>query len=346
MTIGKTSRSITAEDVFSKCSEADVVGTYFGVLKIPCKMSSPIRVDKHPSFSFYITKAGHVYYKDYATGDTGGIIKLLQQYWNCSYIDVLCRLYDDIIDDKSVEIVETTNIPKKKSVKIDYTKPDINVHIREWRQYDLDYWNSYGISLKWLEYANVYPISHTIITKTGEDDLPVTYTVPTDKYSYVYIEKKDDIVQFKIYRPFNTDGFKWFSRMDGSVVSLWTKLPETGDSVCVCSSLKDALCLWANAGIPSVAVQGEGYSMSDTAINVLKGRFKHLFVCFDNDEPGLEDAVKFSTRTGFTNIVLPQFEGGKDISDYYKLLVDKEKFKQNMMALFQPFMIKDKEHLN
>lgn len=300
-------------------------------------MSSPIRVDKHPSFSFYITETGHVCYKDYATGESGGIINLLQQYWNCSYTDALCKIYDDMIDDKGVEIVQT-NGSKRPSVKIDCTKPDINVHIRDWKQYDLDYWGSYGITLKWLEYANVYPISHTIITKTEEGGLPVTYTIPTDKYSYVYVEKKDDMVQFKIYRPFNTDGFKWFSRMDGSVVSLWTKLPETGNAVCVCSSLKDALCLWANAGIPSIAVQGEGYPMSDTAIGVLKQRFKHLFVCFDNDEPGLEDAVKFSDRTGFTNIILPQFEGGKDVSDLYKKLSDKDKFKHTMMELFLPYM--------
>lgn len=334
MTVGKTSRSISANDVFSKCTEADIAGTYFGVSRIPCKMSSPLRVDKHPSFSFYVTSTGHINYKDYATGETGNIINLLEQYWDCSYSDVLCRLYDDMICDKGVEITDSKHCVRKNTAKIDYTKPDINVKIRDWKQYDLDYWNSYGITLKWLEYAKVYPISHTIITKT-EEGLSTTYTIPADKYSYVYVEKKDDIIQFKIYRPFNTDGFKWFSRMDGSVVSLWTKLPETGDSVCVCSSLKDALCLWANAGIPSIAVQGEGYSMSDTAIGVLRQRFKHLFVCFDNDEPGLEDAVKFSERTGFTNVVLPQFKEGKDISDLMKSLgADKDKFREIIIPLF------------
>lgn len=335
MTVGKTYRSITTEDIFSKCTEADIIGTYFDVSRIPCKMNSPLRVDKHPSFGFYVTDTGHIGYKDYATGESGNVISLLQQYWNCSYSDVLCRLYDDMIGDKGVEIVETDRSKvKRSSVKIDYAKSDINVHIREWKQYDLDYWASYGISLKWLEYAKVYPISHTIVTKTNEDGTSVTYTIPVDKYSYVYIEKKDGIIQFKIYRPFNTDGFKWFSRMDGSVVSLWTKLPEKGDKVCVCSSLKDALCLWANAGIPSIAVQGEGYGMSDTAINVLKSRFKNLFVCFDNDDPGIADALKFSKRTGFINVVLPPFKGGKDISDLYKSLENKQDF-QKIKDLFK-----------
>ena len=339
MTVGKTSRSITADDVFSRCSEADIAGTYFGVSRIPCRMNSPLRVDKHPSFGFYITDTGHVGYKDYATGEGGSIISLLEQYWNCSYTDVLCRLYDDMIDDKGVEIGNLhPKGYKANAVKVNYTKSDIQVRIRDWRQYDLDYWGSYGITLKWLEYARVYPVSHTIVTKEEEGESPVTYTIPLDKYSYVYVEKKDEKVQFKIYRPFNTEGFKWFSRMDGSVVSLWTRLPEKGENVCVCSSLKDALCLWANAGIPSIAVQGEGYSMSDTAVGVLKSRFNNLFVCFDNDKPGLADAVKFSERTGFTNVVLPQFEGGKDISDMYRILSDKEKFKKEINGLFLPHL--------
>lgn len=336
MTVGKTSRSITLDDVFSKCNEADIIGTYFGVSKIPCKMSSPLRVDKHPSFSFYVNDTGHIGYKDYATGESGDVIKLLQEYWNCSFTDVLCKVYDDMIGDTGVEITTGKHVVKKVSAKIDYTKTDFQVRIRDWKQYDLDYWADYGISRQWLEYARVYPISHTIITKTEEGGSTVTYAIPVDKHAYVYIEKKDGIVQFKIYRPFNKDGFKWFSRMDGSVVSLWTRLPDKGDSVCVCSSLKDALCLWANAGIPSVAVQGEGYNMSDTAVNVLRSRFKHLFVCFDNDEPGLADAVKFSNRTGFKNIVLPPFEGGKDISDLMKSLgADKEKFKKWILPLFR-----------
>ena len=338
MTVGKTSRSITVDEVLSRCNEADIVGNYFGVTKLPCKMNSPLRVDHHPSFALYINESGHVYYKDYATGESGDIISLMQQYWNCSFTDTLCRLYDDVIGDRGVEITGSNGSNRIPKVKVCYNRPDIQVRIREWRQYDIDYWASYGISLNWLKYAKVYPVSHTIVTKTEDDGTLIKYAIPLDKYSYVYLEKKDGIIQFKIYRPFNKDGFKWFSRMDGSVVSLWTRLPEKGDVVCVCSSLKDALCLWANAGIPSIAVQGEGYGMSDTAIGVLRERFKHLFVCFDNDAPGLEDARKFSERTGFINVVLPQFEGGKDISDKYKSLSDKHKFKQEMLELFLPHM--------
>ena len=148
------------------------------------------------------------------------------------------------------------------------------------------------------------------------------------------MEHKEGKVTLKIYQPFNKDGYKWSNKHDTSVISLWTKVPEYGEQICICSSLKDALCLWANTGIPALAVQGEGYKMSNTAISELKKRYKKIFILFDNDKAGLIDGEKLALSTGFTNIVLPEFEGGKDISDLYHSLQNKEKFKETMIGLF------------
>ena len=106
--------------------------------------------------------------------------------------------------------------------------------------------------------------------------------------------------------------------------------------------MKDALCLWANTGIPALAVQGEGYGISDTAINELKRRYKRIFVLFDNDEAGKIDGLKFSTNTGFINIVLPDY-GAKDVSDLYKLL-GKDKWLQVIIPLFKE-AIKEKDSI-
>ena len=119
------------------------------------------------------------------------------------------------------------------------------------------------------------------------------------------------------------------------MVSLWTKIPETGDKVVICASLKDALCFWANTGIPSLALQGEGYGMSNTAISELKRRYKQVYILFDNDSAGLDDSKKLSSQTGFVNLILPQFEGGKDVSDLMKVK-GKEYFLQVIKGLFDP----------
>lgn len=101
----------------------------------------------------------------------------------------------------------------------------------------------------------------------------------------------------------------------------------------MCSSVKDALCLTCNTGIPAIALQGEGYVMSTTAQKNLKSRFKNIYILYDNDKAGLAYAQKTSEETGFKNIILPQFEGGKDISDFYKV-VGKEKFIETITPLF------------
>jgi hypothetical protein len=200
---------------------------------------------------------------------------------------------------------------------------------REWKQHDIEYWNSFGISLDWLKYADVYPISHKIIIKEGKRMVFVA-----DKYAYAYVEFKDGKTTLKIYQPFNTSGFKWSNNHDKSVISLWTKVPKNGDRICICSSLKDALCLWANTGIPSLAVQGEGYTMSNTAINELNKRYKKVYILFDNDEAGLYDGKKLAESTGFTNIVLPKINNAKDISDLYKTLNNTNEFKNIILKLF------------
>lgn len=328
MAFSSGKKSVSLEEVLKVTSEAEIAAKYLGIDEIPCVINSPIRPDKNPSFGIY-SFDGKVRYTDFATGERGGLFDLLSQLWRIPYCEVLEKILGDITDkdSKNIDIIHCNGATKVriKSKK----KPKIEIKIREWKQHDIDYWKSFGISLDWLKYADVYPISHKIITKGGK-----RYVFGADKYAYAYIERKEGKPSIKIYQPYNKDGFKWCTSTDSSVISLWTKVPPEGDKICICSSLKDALCLWSNTGIPCLATQGEGYTMSDTAINELKRRYKNVYILFDCDEAGLIDGEKLSKHTGFTNIVLPKFNEGKDVSDLYHSLQDKEKFKNIILSLF------------
>lgn len=322
--------SVSIEDILYKVSEADIIAYYLNIHTIPCVINSPLREDKNPSFGIYSPDGVKVYYTDLSTRDRGGIFDLLGNLWHCNFKEVLHRVSNDLkYIQKSTNLRGITqSINSVKSYNSYKSTTELQCKIRDWKEYDLEYWGSYGISIEWLKYAEVYPISHKIIIKNNQK-----YVLPTDKYAYAYIERKEDKVTIKIYQPFNKNGYKWSNKHDSSVISLWTKIPKSGKIVCICSSVKDALCLWANTGIPSIAIQGEGYKMSDTAITELKKRFKTIFVCLDNDPPGILDAQKLTKETGFTNIILPKFEGGKDISDLYKS-VGKEHFIKTIKSLF------------
>lgn len=332
MAFNKGRDSVTLEDILNKVTEADILSYYLGITKIPCVINSPLRQDKRPSFGLYSSNGIRIYYTDLSTRDRGGLFDLLKNMWNCSYKEVLIRINKDISKFNGSANIHIYTPCTVRSNSAYNKNTDLQCKIRNWRDYDIEYWASYGISLEWLKYAEVYPISHKIVIKDGQ-----RYVFVADKYAYVYVEHKNKVT-LKIYQPFNKNGYKWSNKHDNSVISLWTKVPEYGEQICICSSLKDALCLWANTGIPSLAIQGEGYRMSDTAISELKRRYKQVFICLDNDEPGIKDAQKLSKETGFTNVVLPPFNEGKDISDLMK-----SKGKEEFLRIIKPLFYSSRQ---
>lgn len=333
--VSKGKSSITFEDISNKVSDAALVWYYLGIKQIPCFIRSPLRMDNRPSFGLYSIDGKRIYFTDLATREKGGVYDLLAKMWHCSYDEVLSKIQKDFLKSNGEAHINTMSIPNTVSKITPHSEVSMEVKVREWRQYDIDYWASYGVSLEWLKYADVYPISHKIITKNGVKNI-----FSADKLAYAFVEYKENKVTLKIYQPLNKDGYKWANTHDRSVVSLWTKIPEYGDKVVICASLKDALCFWANTGIPALALQGEGYGMSKTAINELKRRYKQIYILFDNDKAGIEDSRKLAESTGFTNLILPHFERGKDISDLMKCK-GKEAFITIIHNLFNPSMTDD-----
>lgn len=327
----KCNSSIVLEDIKSKVTDIEILSFYFNINKVPTLISSPLRQDKKPSLGFYTIDGKTILYTDFSTLEKGNIFTLLSKYWKCSYKNTLLKIYKDIPNIKKIYAnTSMSNSCIAKNVVIKKKSTNLKCKIREWQTYDIEYWKEYGISLEWLKYAGIYPISHFFLIKEDKE-----YVFKADKLAYIYTENKENNFQIKLYQPLNKNNFKWLSKFDKSVISLWTKIPKTNDILCICSSVKDALCLWSNTGIPCIAPQGEGYSLSETAIKELKNRFKKIYILYDNDKAGIEDAIKLSKITGFTNIVLPQFKGGKDVSDLYKVLKNKEQFKQTLLNLFK-----------
>lgn len=325
MAFSSGNTSITLNDILSKVSEADILYHYFNVSNIPCVISSPLRVDKDPSFGIYTLDGNKIYWKDLSKNISGGLWDMLGEYWGVNYKEVLNKVWKDL-PNITTTYAKSSKMGKPQSISNYTEETDLQCKVREWKHYDIEYWESYGISLNWLKYADIYPISHKIVIK-GDNK----FIFVADKYAYAYVERKDNKVTLKIYQPFNKK-FKWSNKHDRSVISLWTKIPEYGDKLIICSSMKDALCVWANTGIPCIAIQGEGYTISDTAISELKKRYKDVYILLDNDEAGILDARKLSQSTGFTNLVLPDY-GAKDCSDLFKLLNNVNEFKQVILSL-------------
>lgn len=267
--VSKGQDNININDVREITSDDEVVSKYLGINSVPIIMLSPLRKDKNPSLSIFRLPDGNIGYKDFGTGEKGIVYDFLSKLWNISIKQVYRRIIDDY--SPSNTLINKT----KRQRKLRKSCTTLNVKTREWRDWDLEYWNKYGISKEWLEYAEVYPIS-TLFFNNDKT------TIPAEKYAYVYVERKDNKVTLEVYQPYS-ERFKWISKHDSSVWDLWTKIPITGDKLIITSSRKDALCVWSNSGIPSLSLQGEGYIPKESVINELKSRYKDIYVLYDND---------------------------------------------------------------
>lgn len=311
--ISLSNPQVNKEDI--KVSEENIFTHFFGCINhIPCLINSPFRKDKNPSFSIFYNKQGKLRFKDFATQECWDIYSLLQKYLNCSYEEVLQRI-----------IKECKGLSYNNKIKVNYGSKislediEINVSVRDFKNYDYEFWDKYGINKEWLKFGQVYAISNIFIKKKDRE-----IVVPAEKYAYAYAEFKDKKTTFKIYQPYSKK-FKWMNNHNKSVWDLWRQLPAIGDKLIITSSRKDALCLWANLGIPSTCLQGEGYYPKDKIMNQVKQRFDKIYVLLDNDETGKKFGHSISEKFDLIYLEIEASYEVKDPSDFYKKY-GKEKF--------------------
>ena len=313
MAFRRCNRSVGLDVLLGKTSEFDIMRFYLNIDVLPALINSPLRQDRNASVSIFSPDGVKVFYKDFGTGEHGSIFDLLGRMWNRTFSETITKIWDDIDKVKHNRI----NLNRTRRGVIHKSNSILEVRTRQWFDYDMEYWNSYGISREWLEFGDVYPISHILITRDS-----ITKIIPAEKLAYVYVERKDGKVSLKVYQP-KSQRLKWLSKHDSSVWDLWSRLPDRGDTLFITSSRKDALCLWENTGIPSVSLQGEGYVPKEKVINQLKQRFGRVIIFFDNDYDKDENhghiyASRLSGMFDLDMVEIPSEYKSKDPSDLFK----------------------------
>lgn len=313
MAFRRCNRSVGLDVLLGKTSEFDIMRFYLNIDVLPALINSPLRQDRNASVSIFSPDGVKVFYKDFGTGEHGSIFDLLGRMWNRTFSETITKIWDDIDRVKHNRI----NLNRTRRGVIHKSNSILEVRTRQWFDYDMEYWNSYGINREWLEFGDVYPISHILITRDN-----ITKIIPAEKLAYVYVERKDGKVSLKVYQP-KSQRLKWLSKHDSSVWDLWSRLPDRGDTLFITSSRKDALCLWENTGIPSVSLQGEGYVPKEKVINQLKQRFGRVIIFFDNDYDKDENhghiyASRLSGMFDLDMVEIPSEYKSKDPSDLFK----------------------------
>lgn len=317
-------RTVSLQEKMAVMTDDMLLSRFFpDIRKIPCVIKAPYREDKHPSMSLYVSKTtGKVMFKDFSKGDSGSLLDLIARVSRLSFAETINMIWErHAIDPVRVSVSR----PVRKTTS---SGCQLQVSDRAWTDTDFEYWESYGVDRMTLISEKVVPISHYFI---GER------MYVADKLAYAFIEHVDGKAYYKVYQPMNTCGNKWRNNYPPGTFSLYSSLPETHYLCCVCSSLKDALCLRSQTGVPAIAPQGEGYDIPDDVVEDLNRRFGRVVLFYDNDEAGVEYMRKQSERTGWDYMVLKDREA-KDISDTYRMF-GKDKFKEKITELFNELWI-------
>lgn len=320
----KCSTGLKREDI--ALSDRDLMKRYMNIDTFPCTMESPLREDDYrPSFSM-VERRGDVFWRDWGTGEHGNAVSLFARLWHVTYSEALLKISMD-----TNNRIPKFNLVHRIRGKIHLVSGStIEVKVREWKDWDREFWSSFGIPEKFATWCNVYPISHAFFTKEI-DRRKQTVTVPMDKYAYAYFEWKDGKESIKLYQPYS-ESMKWLSKHDSSVWDLWKQVMafarcKSSKELIITSSRKDSMCLWYNLRVPSMSMQGEGYLPKPQVMKEILDTFDNVYIWYDNDfkhkndNPGQDNARKLiELYPSLKNICIPTELQCKDPSDLVKTL--------------------------
>lgn len=297
--------------ILSKVSDYDIYDYYLPDYT-PGKgcTNSPLRQDGIPSFGvFYADRYGIWIHKDLKTGEIGNCFTFVRDLFSYgTYNEALLRIAKDFGITESNVSMKQKVVPKPSS---SYGKITINVFERQYKDYDIQYWNQFAITKDVLDLYNVKAVNYL----TFNSDYS-TWSSPITKYTYAYPELKDGILTYKIYQPFNKEK-KWINNYKPGTHSGYEQLPSTGDILIITKSMKDVMSIYGTTGMSAIAVQSESASMKQEVFEEYKSRFTELRLLFDNDDAGKNLSKKFSDKYGISEIILPSnYE--KDYSDNIK----------------------------
>jgi|AntDeeMinimDraft_6_1070357.scaffolds.fasta_scaffold04691_3 hypothetical protein len=315
MNIADALNQLNKENVLRVVNFKDIYNKYLGDdLQYNRSFSSPFRKDKNPSF---VINGSSGYYKDYATGDSGDCFSFVKKMYNVDFYNALKQIVFDLNKSDNFMIADKT-VKDAKKLKVENMSRrgtfqgefSLKVKTKKLNEDDIKYWNSYGISQKYLRLGNIHPISHYFINGSQ---------ISADKLSYVFVEVKDNKESYKVYQPYSTY-MKWINGNDFSVWELWRLLPQTYDKLIITSSRKDALSIIENLQIPATSFQAESINPKPHIVDDILSRFKKVYLLYDNDfknpdNPGQTLAHKRIDQFDFINLVLPKKYNCKDFSD-------------------------------
>jgi hypothetical protein len=316
---GRVREKITVEKVLEKVTEWEIYRFYIGHdFKLGKPFPSPLREDRHPSFSIDQLNNG-LHHTDWSYGEfRGDCVDLVQQMFHLTLPEALRRIDQDfglglygnnVFSIRTAPVFKVPKLEEKRPSLIQFTGT------QKFKQAELSYWKDYHIGADILKKENVFAVRSLFI-----DRQKIALSAGDLIYAYWY----PDINKCKIYRPLSCKKkkeWKWRSSVPIDYVDRLSTIQGVPKTI-VTKSKKDQMVL--SQVFPSVcSVQNESIvALNKHTIQYLQAYGGEVYINYDNDTPGKTNSIKVTTEFGFKHINVEDKylkDGIKDFADLAKI---------------------------
>lgn len=351
-----TNGNLTKEFILSKISQVSIFSAYIGVdaeiiehcIDTGEFISSPFRVDEHPSFGFRYNNRGKLKAKDFAGyfhGDCFDAAALViseiihknvdisNKGWFIFVLKHIAYTFRNIIygkdKDENIEgiIAEGINAARNR-------KPIIEFVPRQWNNYDKNYWGKFHVPISYLNTNFVYPVDYFYINRKVNPEPKYYYENDRKDVCYAYMLGQDKlgVYNIKLYFPNRKHGTVRFITNSNCLEGLLNLELSEYDSIIITKSTKDRISLRAYLDaidlsisyggtvlqtIGLVNIPHESYKLKQNEYDWLRAKCPNglILSLMDNDNTGYREAIWLRNNYNIIPLCIPREYEVKDFAE-------------------------------
>ena len=351
------SSKLTKQLILSKVSQVTIFSTYLNLsdkivqycIDTGELICSPIRDDVHPTCGFRYDNKGKLKFRDFAGyfwGDCFDIVALIMGgIYNKQYdisnredfVKVLRHItftFKDIFygQEKDINLINEINTG---IVAIKHKKPNIELVVRNWNEYDKEYWGKFGVPLQYLNINFIYPVEQYYINRKINPEPKYFYNTNDPCYGYCLGQDRSGVYNIKLYFPNRKHGTVRFITNSNCLEGLLNLELDKYDAIIITKSTKDRISLRAyldsisldfsyggspieNIGL--VNIPHESYKLKQNEYDWLRSRCPHGYIVslMDNDNAGYREAIWLRDNYNIIPFVIPKEYDVKDFAELKK----------------------------
>lgn len=353
------SSKLTKQLILSKVSQVTIFSTYLNLsdkivqycIDTGELICSPIRDDVHPTCGFRYDNKGKLKFRDFAGyfwGDCFDIVALIMGgIYNKQYdisnredfVKVLRHItftFKDIFygQEKDINLINEINTG---IVVIKHKKPNIELVVRNWNEYDKEYWGKFGVPLQYLNINFIYPVEQYYINRKINPEPKYFYNANDPCYGYCLGQDRSGVYNIKLYFPNRNKTVTRFITNCNHLEGIYNLDKTDYDIIVITKSTKDRVSLGAailrinslyggvDKKVGVINIPHETYKLRQNEFDWLKGKLSDrgkIVSLMDNDSTGKHEAIWLRNNYQITPLLIPVIYCAKDFAE----LISKHKF--------------------